>query len=67
MYKEKFSLSCDPEVIAKIDKIAKKNKTSRSAISRMLLQMVEYVPPESLKETTPIPSLLGLEQSREVL
>lgn len=66
MFKEKFSITCDRDTIEAIDKVAKQNKMSRSAISRMLLQMIYYLPAERLKEITPVPSILGLEQKRNL-
>lgn len=60
MKKERVSLNCDSEVMELIDKVAKKNHTSRSAIARMLLELIKYIPAEKLVEKSPIPGILGL-------
>ncbi len=61
MIKERFSINCDVETMKLIDQVAKKNHTSRSAITRMLLDMIRYVPVEKLVETSPVPGILGLQ------
>jgi len=60
MKKRRFTLSIDTTTLDQIDGAARANDTSRSAIARMLLQLIRYVPVEDLHETSPIPGLLGI-------
>ena len=60
MKKKRFTLSFDSKTASLIDEAARLNDTSRSAIANMLLQMIRYVPVDNLRETSPIPSLLGI-------
>ncbi len=58
--KERYSISCPPETMALIDDAAEKNNLSRSAVIRMFLDLIRYIPVEKLKETSPVPQYLGL-------
>lgn len=62
MKKRRFTLSIDTKTADQIDTAARANDTSRSAIARMLLQLIRYVPVEDLHETSPIPGLLGIDK-----
>lgn len=66
MIKERFSINCDVETMALIDQAALENHTSRSAIARMFLQLVKYIPVEQLKETSPIPGFLGIDKTHTI-
>lgn len=60
MKKKRYSLYCDAETMALIDKAAEINDISRSAVAAMFLQLVRYVPVDRLRETSPVPTLLGI-------
>lgn len=59
MKKRRYSLNLDVATITAIDAAAIKNRVSRSAIARMFLDMVNHVPVDMLKETSPIPAFFG--------
>jgi len=50
----------DEQTLSLIDEAATRNNISRSAVIRMFVDLVNYLPPERLKSTSPIPALLGL-------
>lgn len=62
MKKRRLTLSIDSKTVTQIDEAARVNDTSRSAIARMLLHLIWYVPVDNLRETSPIPSLLGVKK-----
>lgn len=64
MLMQKYSISCDMHVMAKIDKAALANNMSRSAVARRLLELIDYVPVEKLKKSPLIPELGGVTKSR---
>lgn len=67
MKKHRLTINCDHETLREISNVAKQNGTSQSNISRMLLYMIHYVPAEKLKETSPVPSIFGLNNnSKEI-
>lgn len=63
MSKGRYSFSCDPETIDQIDEAAKKNNTSRSAVVRLLLDLVHVVPADKLKQTSPLPAYFGIQDT----
>ena len=58
--KERYSISCPPETMALVDQAAERNNISRSAVIRMFLDLIRYIPVEKLRETSPVPGYLGL-------
>jgi hypothetical protein len=46
--------------MAFIANAALKNKTSRSSVARLLLRMIEHIPAELLRETSPVPEFFGI-------
>lgn len=58
--KQNFSLNLDTETIELIDKAARKNETTRSAVARMMLELIHYLPNEKFRSVSPLPFLLGL-------
>ncbi len=66
MIKDRFSINCDVETMGLIDDAAKRNHTSRSAVVRMFLQLVKYIPVEKLRETSPLPGILGIDVKQNI-
>ncbi len=60
MPKQRCTITLCKETMDTIHKAAKMNDLSRSAIIRMLLQTINHLPLEELKETSPVPYILGL-------
>jgi hypothetical protein len=60
MKKHRYSLNLHVETVAAIDAAAKKAETTRSAIARMFLNLVNHVPVEQLREQTQIPEFFGI-------
>jgi hypothetical protein len=60
MEKQRCSLNLDVETIQAIEEAARLNHTSRSAIARMLLQIIQYVPVNQLRELSPVPYFFGI-------
>jgi len=60
MMKKRYSVCLDENTMALIDAAASSNKMSRSAVVRMFLDLVGYLPGESLKMSSPVPALLGI-------
>ena len=66
MKKRRYSLSLDSETIEMIEEAARINGSSRSAIARMVLQTIRYLPFNRLRETSPVPAILGID-TKEVI
>lgn len=62
MQKVKCSITVDSGTLDLIQKAAKLNGLSRSAVIRMLIQTICYIPLEKLKETSPVVHILGLRE-----
>lgn len=62
MKKIRCSFCLDEETVSLLDEAASRNSISRSAVIRMFLDLANYLPPESLKLTSPVPALLGLKK-----
>ena len=60
MKKQRYTLSVDSEMMARIDAVAEMNNISRSAVVRMFLELARYVPAEKLRFTSPVPGILGI-------
>ncbi len=60
MKKIRCSFCLDEATVSLLDEAAIRNDISRSAVIRLFLDLANYLPIESLKLTSPIPALLGL-------
>ena len=65
MIKRRYSITCDVDTMTMIDNAARKNGLSRSAVTRMLLHLIRYVPSDRIRETSPIPAFLGINEEVE--
>jgi len=62
MKKIRCSFCLNEQTLSLIDEAATRNNISRSAVIRMFVDLANYLPPESLKLTSPVPALLGLKK-----
>lgn len=63
MGKHRYTFNCDLDVMALIDEAARQNNTSRSAVARLLLELVRVIPAEKLKQTSPVPAYFGIQNT----
>jgi hypothetical protein len=50
----------DSETFDLIEEAAHQSRTSRSSVARQLLHMIRHVPPDTFKETSPLPEFFGI-------
>ncbi len=60
MEKQRCSLNLDTETMQAIGEAARLHHTSRSAIVRMLVQIIQYVPMDQLRELSPVRPFYGI-------
>ncbi len=58
--RKKCTFTVDEQTAALINKAAKQNGLTQSAVARMLLNTINHLPLEELRETTPVPYILSL-------
>ena len=62
MRKQIFSLTLEPETIEVIERVARENGTTKSAVARNLLELIAFFPPAAFHKKSQLPEMLGLQK-----
>ena len=60
MRKQIFSLTLEPETIEVIERVARENGITKSAVARNLLELIAFLPPAAFRKKSQLPGMLNL-------
>ena len=58
MHKKILSTTIKPEIFEMIEEAARENKITRSEVTRMILEIIRYIPPDRFRKNSPIMEFL---------